>query len=302
MIKWILIIILITNISFAQSSKEIEPLTTIIQDEPHYKPLFKAKAKKSGIKVYNRFAKIKSNLNSGDVIFVVKELEEYYKIVYPVKGYIKKANIEKIIEKKKVIKKKVIKPIIEKPKSKTIKQEQKVISNNEEKTEAKTYDNAIGIRIGWPFIMGHIEDHVDSNFPYLGIYWKNDFFVKQLFYEFELGYFAHKSKSSQTYSVGSSSADYFPLTLSFLYEFKLLDWLYLSPKLGLGYMLYFADAEDGSSQTASYFIFKIAPEVKFKLAPRWAIAIENTLLFGLQAANGSFAFYYIPNAGIQFMF
>lgn len=301
--KWLFLFITICQITYSQQAKEIELLTTVIKEEPHLKILAKGTILKK-TQVLSRLSKTMKILNQGEIVGIVKEIDDYYKIIYPVKGYVLKNHVKIIKPEAKKVQpneKPKYKPIIEKPKKKEKLSERKV-ENKELPSNKLYYNYSIGIKFGWPFIMGHIGDSVDTNFPYIGVFWKNNIFYKSLFYEFEVGYFGHESDSSKTFSVGSSTANYLPMTISFLYEFQLYDWLYISPKAGLGYMLYFASADNGDSQTSSYFLFKLAPEVKFQISEQWAISVENTLLFGIQAANGNLGFYYIPNAGVHYQF
>ncbi len=181
----------------------------------------------------------------------------------------------------------------------------KVIKNSEQVPDDSEADSierehSVGLRLGYPFIFGRLGDAVSSNFLYFSIFWRNNLFTENLFYEFEIGYFAYKDKA--TLVGGSTTGHNFPITVAALYQFELTDRLTLYPKVGLGYMLSAISTEFLGSGMSSYLLGKVGLEVDFKLSNSFSIILENPLFIAAEVEGFDISFFYIPNLGVRYAF
>lgn len=334
----LIILVMISLPLYSYEVDEIEPLNTVILDEPHKKDEQVFVRANGIINVYSRVKTVIGRIQSGDQVILVKELDEYYKIIYPMTGYIFKAsNIsfrkEDIEEYRKKRPEEAAKqtPVVVKKKTKPKKEEVLIIEEDlpakkeskktttkktnkkatapaksiktveSEKKETVTYSGsdqrlykkrAVGLRLGMPIATGDNGDSLEASTPYIGVFWKNRFMLDRLFYEFELGYFGQESEFNS-----SNTVDFLPITISFLYQFQLLDWLSIAPKAGLGIMPAFAS----SGSDYFYFLFKVAPELTFHLYDDWAVVVEMPIHMGIET-GGDFDAFFIPSVGAQYQF
>ncbi len=198
-----------------------------------------------------------------------KRMKRYFDVKEPVSGgrwfrlkkkkykRPKKSKKKKRIEKKKKI---IEKPITKKPKTSVPPKKAEVEKSPEKK---KTVQKAqrignyrIGLRTGYPVILGFIGENTSFSLPYFGVFFRPDLLKSPtLFLEAELGYIGYKSKDSFLFE---NKVTAIPISVSLGLKVTLSKDFYFYPKMGLGYMYLTTNSAGRGSGSSSVILLKPA--------------------------------------------
>ncbi len=167
------------------------------------------------------------------------------------------------------------------------------------------YSKTVGLKGGFPVILGHIGGKTAFKLPYFGITYKQNFYnSKTAFWELELGYFAYRSKDT---FIDSITEHVMPVTLSLVWDIKLGGDFLFHPKIGLGYMIFYSETNipNLKSGFGGAILLKPSIELDYTIGKDWMIVLEGTFFIAQDVKEhrfGNFDYYLIPSLGVTYRF